>query len=750
MTKPQPDNHSTTSDTKWNSKGVVKGSHISDLYGENVYTIDKMAKSLSKSVYTNFIRQRLGSEKLKKSSADAIALAAKTWAIGHGATHFTHWFQPQTGATAEKHDSFLSLMNVTGSSEDGIVPMESFSGGQLLQSEPDASSFPSGGMRTTFEARGYTIWDTSSPMFVRNSPNNTKVLYIPSVYISYNGEALDEKTILLRSSTIISQTFCEFLSLLDPHSTQRRVVSTVGIEQEFFLIDKKSYDNRLDLRVTGRTIIGSLSSRHQQLEDHYFGKIPGNVLKTMSDFEVEAISLGIPIKTRHNEVAPSQFEIAPVFEEASIAIDHNLLTMDILHNAAEKNGLKTLFHEKPFQGINGSGKHCNWSLLTDNGENLLDPTDKPEENMRFILVLLAVLKGVLDCGPILCASISSSSNKHRLGANEAPPAIISVFLGSYLTEVLDSIEEGRKIKDFSIPQYKSIQIGGTELDLKVSRLPTICRDLTDRNRTSPFAFTGNKFEFRALGSKQSPSFPVTILNTAVSVAMQEIINDLKTLKGSNPTIPKNEVLEIIKKYIKLTKPVRFEGDNYSKEWIQIAEKRGLVNIKNPPEAYSYLMKPKYQEILVNKTKLFTVDELISRVHILNERYAKNLIIEGKTAQKIVNKYILPRAIEYKNKLANAANSTNKLGFNFIVEKTIIEDINTLIEPLFAYTRLFSQKISLLENNIETSNIEKSVLDVDEIISKGLIEIRSKVDKLEDILPKDMWPFPSYADILLNN
>ncbi|KAJ1677700.1 hypothetical protein EV182_005612, partial [Spiromyces aspiralis] len=508
----------------------------SEIFGEYVFTLKDMAKALPKPIFASFLRQRRGHCSLDKTTADAIAHAVRVWAMDRGATHFTHWFQPQTGTTAEKHDAFLSLATSFSPAGGEATPIDHFSGSQLLQSEPDASSFPSGGMRSTFEARGYTIWDTSSPLFIQPGPNGTSILYIPSVFISYNGEALDEKTVLLRSNEALSLASCELLSLIDPGSHVNRIYTTMGIEQEFFLVDRSMYVLRPDLKITGRTLLGNLPPRHQQLEDHYFGRIPSRVMRVMSDLELECLRLGVPLKTRHNEVAPGQFEIAPIFEESSIAVDHNLLTMSVLHRVAHRHNLRALFHEKPYKGVNGSGKHCNWSICTERGENLLDPTVRPESNFRFLIFLLAVLHAVHRYSPLLRMAISSSSNDHRLGAQEAPPAIISVFLGDQLSEVLDAIEENRPIKDFSVPEFKTISVGGTVLDLKVAALPNISRDLTDRNRTSPFAFTGNKFEFRAVGSKQSPSFPITILNSAVTAAMHDIIKDLHAARGDKPLL----------------------------------------------------------------------------------------------------------------------------------------------------------------------------------------------------------------------
>ncbi|KAJ2792751.1 hypothetical protein H4R20_006728, partial [Coemansia guatemalensis] len=459
---------------------------------------------------------------------------------------------------------------------------------------------------------------------------------------------------LLRSNEVLSRAACELVNLLEPEAHVGHVHTTLGTEQEFFLVDRAMYALRQDLKITGRTLVGQLPPRHQQLEDHYFGRIPSRVMRAISELELECLRLGIPIKTRHNEVAPAQFEVAPIFEEASVAVDHNLLTMDVLHKVAHRHNLRVLYHEKPFKGVNGSGKHCNWAIATDRGENLLDPTVRPETNYRFILFLLAVLRALQEHAPLLRVAISSSSNEHRLGAQEAPPGIISAFLGDQLNEVLNAIEEDRPLKNFSVPQFQSIKVGGTVLDVKVAALPHIARDLTDRNRTSPFAFTGNKFEFRAVGSKQSPSFPVTVLNCAVTAAVHEITDSLRAQMGSKPRLSDEDKLAVIRKFITMTKSVRFEGDNYSAEWVAEAERRGLPNIRSAPEAFTYLLKEKHLTMLTRTTGIFSEGELRSRYHILNERYAKDVIIEAETLKTIVGQQILPAAFEYRKFLAESA------------------------------------------------------------------------------------------------
>ncbi|KAI9506480.1 hypothetical protein GGI25_005552 [Coemansia spiralis] len=724
-----------------------KPKYPSEIFGENVFTLKTMAKALPKPIFASFLKQRRGRQNLDKTTADSIAHAVRVWAMDRGATHYTHWFQPQTGSTAEKHDAFLSLVtNFTPGGEEA-TPIDLFSGSQLLQSEPDASSFPSGGMRTTFEARGYTIWDTSSSMFVQKGPNGTSILYIPSVYISYNGDALDEKTVLLRSNDVLSRAATELVNLLEPESHVSHVYTTLGTEQEFFLVDRKLYSLRPDLKITGRTLVGQLPPRHQQLEDHYFGRIPSRVMSAISELELECLRLGIPIKTRHNEVAPAQFEVAPIFEEASVAVDHNLLTMDVLHKVAHRHNLRVLYHEKPFKGVNGSGKHCNWAIATDRGENLLDPTVRPETNYRFIIFLLAVLRALQEHAPLLRVAISSSSNEHRLGAQEAPPAIISAFLGDQLNEVLDAIEENRPLKNFSVPQFQSIKVGGTVLDVKVSALPHISRDLTDRNRTSPFAFTGNKFEFRAVGSKQSPSFPVTVLNCAVTAAIHEITQALRTQMGDKVVPSDEDKLKVIREYIKQTKGVRFEGDNYSEEWVTEAARRGLPNIKTAPEAFTYLIKEKHMDMLTKETGIFSEGELRSRYHILNERYAKDVIIEAETLHALIGQQILPAAFEYRKALAESAAALSVLKVELGPEVDALNEVAPLVQTLQREHKKLAEALTQLADS-EEHGANKHAVTACSTVVPAIARVREAADALEAIVADKYWPLPKYTELLL--
>ncbi|KAG0313595.1 hypothetical protein BGZ99_008722 [Dissophora globulifera] len=724
--------------------------HTSEFFGENVFGQAQIAKALPKPAYAQFIRQKRGGRALDKSTADAIAHAVRIWAMDRGATHFTHWFQPQTGTTAEKHDAFLTMKSTHGPSGiDEISAIDAFSGTQLLQAEPDASSFPSGGMRTTFEARGYTVWDTTSPMFVQRGPHNTCVLYIPSVFISYNGDALDEKTVLLRSTEQVAKAALAVLALLEPVPVglpplTSMVYTTLGTEQEYFLVDRSLYVLRPDLKATGRTLLGALPAKHQQMEDHYFGHIPSRVLATMSETELELYKLGVPVKTRHNEVAPQQFELAPIFEETSLAIDHNLLTMDILAKIAHRNNLKVLFHEKPFNGINGSGKHCNWSLSTGSGDNLLDPSIKPETNYRFLLFLLATLDAVQHHGGLLRAGIASSSNEHRLGASEAPPAIISVFLGEQLTEVLDSIEESRPIKNFSVPNIKTIKLGGTALDVMIATLPEISRDLTDRNRTSPFAFTGNKFEFRAVGSKQSPSFPMALLNAAVASSLLKIVEALKTAAGDKPYPSDADKLKVIRQYIASTKNVRFEGDNYSDNWRNEASRRGLLNITSCPEAFDQILEESNSSMLCG-LGVFSKSELQSRHHILMERYAKDLMLEANTLRTILAQQILPAAYEYRAALAASCAQQKEIGVSAGPELKTLNLTTPLVESLLDWIDKLDDAINTVHQHNQDPAKEARASAA--YILPAMEGAREVADELEIILADKYFPLPKMSELL---
>ncbi|KAI8803814.1 glutamine synthetase type III N terminal-domain-containing protein [Cladochytrium replicatum] len=724
---------------EWNKNGS-RLSYVSELFGENVFTLAKLQLTLPKPVYARFIQQLKGRQPLDRPTADAVAHAVRVWAMDKGATHFTHWFQPQTGTTAEKHDAFLSLKSTYSGGVEEVSPIDAFSGSQLMQAEPDASSFPNGGIRNTFEARGYTVWDTTSPLFIRQGPHGTSVLYIPSVFISYNGEALDEKTILLRSSEALSNAAVRLLKVIGDSQT-KRVSTTLGTEQEYFLVDRGLYSLRPDLKISGRTLIGVVPPKHQQLEDHYFGQIPSRVLATMSETELELFKLGVPVKTRHNEVAPNQFEMAPIFEESTVAVDHNLLAMETLHQVAHRNGLKVLFHEKPFKGINGSGKHCNWSMSTDSGENLLDPTLKPETNYRFLLFLVAVLDAVYKHGGLLRAGIASASNEHRLGANEAPPGIVSAFLGEHLSEVLNAIEGNRDVRSFSQPHLQAVRVGGTQLDLKVSTLPPITRDLTDRNRTSPFAFTGNKFEFRAVGSKQSPSFPVTLLNTAVAASLNLVADALIQQKGAKPEPTIDDVLIVVRKFIQSSKKIRFEGNNYSDEWVKEAESRGLPNIKSCPVAFRQLLEPANKELLVSQG-IFTEAELQARYHILNEKYAKDILIEANTLHTMLVQGVLPAAFTYRKELADSVTSLKGLG----LEGPEVTALKKLTEVTTAVQKAVEQ-LNAAIHEIHKHEGDEEANFASTVLLKAMEHAREVTDVLEFEVADKYWPYPKYIELL---
>ena len=697
-------------------------------FGENTFNDQLMREKLPKDVYKKLKQTIKSGAKLDLSIANSVAHAMKEWAMSKGVDHFTHWFQPQTGLTAEKHDSFFEIES------DGQV-IERFKGDQLVQGEPDASSFPSGGRRTTFEARGYTMWDPSSPAFIMEGPNGGGILCIPSVFISYTGEALDKKTPLLRSMEAINKSALKVLRLFG-NKTANRVVTTVGTEQEYFLIDKRYYNLRPDLRITGRTLIGAEPPKGQQLEDHYFGSIKERVLAFMQDAEHELYKLGVPAKTRHNEVAPHQYEIAPIFAELNIGADRNQLIMEVLRKVANRHGLALLLHEKPFKGINGSGKHNNWSIADDNGNNLLDPGKTPEENLQFLVFLVAILHAVYKYGDLLRASIASAGNDHRLGANEAPPAIMSVFLGERLTEILDDIKQGKELKK-------------TEefiIDLGISKLPSIMRDNTDRNRTSPFAFTGNKFEFRAVGSAASISLPNTVLSAAVADSLDQLVAEIeKELNGS--TEFNATVLKVLQKYIIETEPIRFEGNNYSKEWEEEAAKRGLPNVRKTAHALKAFIDPKNMDMLIRQ-KVFSKEEIEARYHIHLEQYVKTLDIEVDTLCDLIQTFVLPAALKYQNQLVNNIKNVQSISTQIKMDAEPLNE--TMIMVNKAITELNKRCKTLhetLQKGLAIDDIEEQAVFFADHIPDLLESTREPADQLESILPDDVWPLPKYAEML---
>jgi glutamine synthetase len=703
---------------------------ISEYFGVNTFGIRQLRDKLTKSDYDRLVASVRQGKKLDSDVAPAVAKAIKDWAISRGATHFTHWFQPQTGLTAEKHDAFLTL-----DSDDS--PIESFTAEQLIQSEPDASSFPSGGLRATWEARGYTAWNPASPVFIAEWAG-VRTLCIPSVFIGYNGEALDEMTPLLRSTDALSSKAIELLSLLGDKGVTR-VFTTLGPEQEYFLIDRAHFAMRPDLVMGGRTLLGAAPSRGQQLEDHYFGGIPERVQACIAEVEHELYKLGVPIITRHNEVAPSQFEMAPRFEETDVAVDHNQLVMATLRRVALRHHLQALLHEKPFAGINGSGKHCNWAMAVAsddkslNGTNLLKPGKTPHQNIRFLVFLAAVLKGVYDNAGLLRAGIATSGNEHRLGANEAPPAIISVFMGEFLTKVIDGIAEG-KVPDSA----KDAMI-----NLGVDRLPEIAKDVTDRNRTSPFAFTGNKFEFRAVGSSQSIAFPVMLLNAAVAGAIGDVIDLIKSEMKSTKNV-EDAALKVVRKIFKDTKSVRFEGNNYSEEWVKDAKKRGLLNLRRSPEALEQLVTKQSRDLLTG-LKIFTKEELESRYHVRLERYVKDMLIELHTLREMVDTLVLPAAFGYASDLVQAAARSKGTGISAAPQVAQANKINRMIIELQKQRDALEKVIDKAESMHD--DIEKQAKLLTSSGADTMAAVRSACDAIELSVPDSCWPLPKYREML---
>jgi glutamine synthetase len=701
---------------------------VSEFFGSMTFGLAQMREKLPKDSYQSLLKTLDHGKKLPKETAESIASAVKEWAVAKGVTHFCHWFQPMTGLTAEKHDAFITIQT---SHHSELRVIERFTGGQLIQGEPDASSFPSGGMRSTFEARGYTTWDPSSPLFIVEDEGG-KTLCVPTVFFGYHGQALDCKTPLLRSLEALSTEACEFLKLLGDVDVKRTNV-TLGAEQEYFLIDKNFVSLRPDLIMTGRTLLGASSPRGQQLEDHYFGSIPTRVKKYMQEVEYELFKLGIPAKTRHNEVAPSQFELAPIFEDVNIAADHNTLTMEVLKRIALKHNFVCLLHEKPFAGINGSGKHNNWSLSNDKGENLLEPGTTPHQNLRFLAVLSVVLKAVHDHAALLRASIASPGNDHRLGANEAPPAIISVFLGSMLEKICNEIEEGKSA------QATDQQI----IDLGVGKIPNISKDYTDRNRTSPFAFTGNKFEFRAVGSSTIVSIPMTVLNAAAAQTFKEATEALKTLLKTKPR--DEAVMELTRNYLKQSKKVRFDGNGYSQEWKDEAKKRGLPILNSTAEALEAYKDEKASSFLT-KTGVLSSEEIMSRYHISVERYVKTIDIEVDTLLEMTQTLVIP-AVEkqlqvlFQTQQSLGTNSLKKLHQARTQKlESVFDAILSLQEELIKLTD------SVREGHDETLKMKRLAAEVQPLSFK----LRDACDNAERLVADEFWPLPKYREMLFTN
>ena len=695
--------------------------NIPELYGSLVFNDKVMRSKLPKDMYKALKKTIENGTHLELDVANSVAVAMKEWATENGATHYTHWFQPMTNVTAEKHDSFISP---TG---DGQVIMD-FSGKELVKGEPDASSFPSGGLRATFEARGYTAWDPTSPAFIKDG-----TLYIPTAFCSYSGEALDKKTPLLRSMETLDKEATNLLHIMG-NKEVRHVNTTVGPEQEYFLVDKELYKQRKDLVFCGRTLIGAPAPKGQEMEDHYFGALKPRVAAYMHDLDVELWKLGIPAKTKHNEVAPAQHELAPVFDTTNVAVDHNQLTMEVMKKVADKHGLVCLLHEKPFEGINGSGKHNNWSMITDTGVNILDPGKTPAENTQFLIFLTAVIKAVDEYADVLRISVASAGNDHRLGANEAPPAVVSIFLGDELTEILKSIENGEYFAG-----SRAVQ-----MDIGAKVLPHFVKDNTDRNRTSPFAFTGNKFEFRMLGSEASVANPNIILNTAVAECVHQFAEQLKDVPDDKMD---DAIHELIRKTITDHKRVIFNGNGYTDEWIEEAEKRGLYNLKSTPDALPQWIADKNIE-LFTKYHIFTKEEIESRYEIWLETYSKILNIESNTMVEMVQKDFLPSVFAYIDKVAATA----------VAKKSVVSDVSTASEGKLI--KELSQLADEISTGLETlkADTAKALATEDPlanakayqtVVLSDMDELRKSVDAAETLIPDALLPYPTYDKLLFS-
>ncbi len=694
--------------------GGSNGKSIPDFYGENVFSLKTMRNYLSENAYNSLAATIREAGRLDPSIADEVADAMKSWAIAKGATHFTHWFQPLTGTTAEKHDSFISP-----DAEGGVILK--FSGKELIQGEPDASSFPSGGLRATFEARGYTAWDPTSPAFIKEGPEGA-TLCIPTIFCGYHGEALDKKTPLLRSMAALSKQVCRLARLFGIDTKGKRAYATLGPEQEYFLIDKSYYQARLDLVQTGRTLFGRKPAKHQQQEDHYFGAIKPRVLAFMEDLDRTLWKLGIPAKTRHNEVSPAQYEIAPVFEELNLAVDHNMIGMEVMRQLADKHGLVCLLHEKPFAGVNGSGKHNNWAIVGPDGKNWLYPGKTPHDNAKFLAILCAVIKAVDEYANLLRCSVATAGNDHRLGANEAPPAIISIFLGDQLTDIIEQIEKGTA---------KHSKEGGV-IEIGVDSLPVLPRDATDRNRTSPFAFTGAKFEFRAVGSNMSPAGPNVVLNTIVAQALDEICTQLEKEVAAKKDF--NHALQkVLQDIIKKHKRVIFNGDNYTDEWHAEAKKRGLPNLKSTPESLEVLKEEKMIR-LFERHGVLNPRELASRREIYKHAYETTVQLEGNCAATMARTQIIPAALAFAKELAETIKAIGTAA-KTTKTKQLLKEVTLLTEA--AITNTESLEAATAKHDAAKTNA-------------AMLTLRNSIDALEGLVPAEKWALPSYAEMLLMN
>lgn len=701
---------------------------VTDFYGSNIFNDEVMRAMLSPEAYMKVTVAIKSGDKIDREIADEVAAAMKSWAVSKGATHYTHWFQPLTGGSAEKHDAFFDI-NLDGKA------VEKFKGSALTQQEPDASSFPNGGIRATFEARGYTAWDPTSPAFIMYNEAGTGTLCIPSIFVSYTGELLDSKSPLLKSLHALDKAATEVAIIFDRHV--EKVSATLGAEQEYFLVDKSLFNARPDLMMSGRTVFGHPPAKGQQLDDHYFGSIPPRVNAFMVDFEFEALKLGIPVRTRHNEVAPAQFEVAPTFEEVNLACDHNILLMDLMRKIARKHNFEVLFHEKPFAGINGSGKHNNWSLGTDTGVNLLSPSTKPKESLRFVTFLVNVVKAVHDNADLLRASIASAGNEHRLGANEAPPAIISIFLGTQMTKVLNDLEN-KEIVSIEKGENAYIKLG-------LNRIPSILLDNTDRNRTSPFAFTGNKFEFRAVGGSANSAQPMMILNTIVANQLEKFRADYDAEMNDHDGKKEEVIVKILKGYIKASKKILFEGNGYGDEWKEEATSRGLSNIASTPEALKAYLNKDFIEIF-ERMGVLTEREFHARYEIELENYIKKIQIESRLIGDLAMNHVVSTAVKYQTRLVQTAKALKDM------------ELITEAEPVVNIIKEISERVTIISKLVhDMTEARKRINHIDDIEEhaklygnevKGFFEeIRYHVDKLEILIDDEDWPLVKYRELL---
>ena len=697
--------------------------NIPELYGSLVFNDKIMREKLPKDMYKALKKTIENGTHLELDVANSVAVAMKEWALEHGATHYTHWFQPMTNFTAEKHDSFISP------TVDGQVIMD-FSGKELVKGEPDASSFPSGGLRATFEARGYTAWDPTSPAFIKD-----RTLYIPTAFCSYSGEALDKKTPLLRSMDTLNKEAVKILHLLG-NTDVKHINTTVGPEQEYFLVDKDLYNKRKDLIFCGRTLVGAPAPKGQEMEDHYFGTLKPLVSAYMHDLDEELWKLGIPAKTKHNEVAPAQHELAPVFDTTNVAVDHNQLTMEIMKKVAAKHNMVCLLHEKPFEGINGSGKHNNWSMSTDTGVNLLDPGKTPAENTQFLVFLVAVIKAVDDYADLLRISVASAGNDHRLGANEAPPAVVSIFLGDELTEVLEAIENDKFFAGH----------GAVQMDIGAKVLPHFVKDNTDRNRTSPFAFTGNKFEFRMLGSSSSVANPNIILNTAVAESLRQFYAELKDVPAEEM---ESAVHNLLKKTIIDHKRVIFNGNGYTDEWLAEAEKRGLYNLVSTPDALPHFVDEKNEKLLTSH-HIFTDAELHSRYEIKLENYVKTLHIEANTLVEIVQKDLLPSITTYMEKVAQTAALKKSVvpDISVSAEASLLTKLTELSEKMTKDLETLKEDTAMAEYEVSKELLKGAKL-YQSVVLSDMEKVRESADAAETLIPDSILPYPTYGKLLFS-